>query len=160
SKQLQDVARHAGGTLTITAIIALFVSLWSARSGMSSLITATNVAYSEPEKRGVIRLILMSLAFTAGGTLAFLVMLALGLAVPLVMWVLGLGEAADTIVGVLRWILLWIVAVLGLAVIYRYAPARRRPRWRWVTWGSVLASSLWLIGSALFTIYVRTFGAY
>src|SRR5262249_41736288 len=63
-------------------------------------------------------------------------------------------------VAVLRWTLLWSFAVLGLAVIYRYAPARERARWQWVTWGSAVASTLWLIASVLFALYVRTFATY
>lgn len=50
--------------------------------------------------------------------------------------------------------------MLGLAVVYRYAPLRERARWRWVTWGSSIASLLWLLASALFAEYVRTFGSY
>jgi membrane protein len=160
SKQLQDVARHTGSTLTATAAIALLLSLWSARSGMASLITATNVAYSQPERRGFFHLIWLSLAFTAGGVLAFLIMLLLGVAVPLMVKVLGVSAGTEWVVGILRWVLLWLVAIVGLAVIYRYAPARKKPRWRWVTWGSVIASTFWLLGSVLFAVYVRTFGSY
>ena len=57
---------------------------------------------------------------------------------------------------VARWVLLWAFAVLALAVIYRFAPAREHARWRWVTWGSVVAATLWLAGSVLFAFYVRT----
>jgi membrane protein len=160
AKQLQDVASHAGGTLTATAAVALLVSLWSARSGMASLITATNIAYSEPEKRGVVRQILVSLAFTGAGVLTFLLMLLLGVAVPISLKVFGISGSAEGVVGVLRWVLLWLFAIVGLAAIYRYAPSRTRPKWRWVTWGSVIAATLWLLGSLLFAIYVRTFGAY
>ena len=68
----------------------------------------------------------------------------------------GLGPhfiAAD----VLRFALLWLMAVLGLAVVYRYAPARERARWRWVTWGSVMAATLWMGATALFAVYVKDF---
>jgi membrane protein len=160
SKQLQEVARHTGSTLSATAAVALLLSLWSARSGMASLITATNVAYSEPERRGFIHVILISLAFTAGGIVAFLIMVLLGVAVPLTVKVLGLSAETEWVVGIVRWVLLWLVAIVGLAVVYRYAPARERPRWHWVTWGSVIASTFWLLGSVLFAIYVRTFGSY
>jgi membrane protein len=160
SRQLQEVARHTGSTLTATAAIALLLSLWSARSGMASLITATNVAYSQPERRGFLHLIWLSLVFTAGGVLAFLLMLLLGVAVPLMVKVLGMSAGTEWLVGIARWGLLWLVAIVGLAVIYRYAPAREKPRWRWVTWGSVIASTFWLLGSVLFAIYVRTFGSY
>ena len=47
-----------------------------------------------------------------------------------------------------------------LAVVYRYAPSRDRPRWRWVSWGAVAATALWIIGSIAFSIYVRNFGSY
>jgi membrane protein len=160
SKQLQDVARHTGSTLTATAAIALLLSLWSARSGMASVITATNVAYSQPERRGFLHLIWLSLAFTAASVLAFLIMLLLGVAVPLMIKVLGVSAGTEWVVDIVRWVLLWLVAIVGLAVIYRYAPARKKPRWRWVTWGSVIASTFWLLGSVLFAIYVRSFGSY
>lgn len=160
SRQLQDVASHAGRTLTVTAAVALVVSLWSARSGMASLMAAANIAYAESEKRGFIRQILVSLAFTGGGIVGFLLMLLLGVATPLAVKAIGIGTGAAMVVSVLRWLLLWLVAVGGLAVIYRYAPARRRAKWKWVTWGSAVAATLWLAGSALFAIYVRTFATY
>ena len=50
--------------------------------------------------------------------------------------------------------------MVGLAVLYRYAPSRQEPKWRWVSWGSVVATVLWLIGSALFSFYVSHFGSY
>ena len=61
---------------------------------------------------------------------------------------------------VLRWILLWISAIVGLALVYRYAPSRQNPKWRWVSWGSVIAATLWLVSSFLFSLYVRDFGSY
>jgi membrane protein len=52
NNELQDVARHQTGTLTIAATLALLVALASARSGMASLMQAANIAYQEREKRG------------------------------------------------------------------------------------------------------------
>jgi membrane protein len=158
--QLKDVASRAGETLTVTAAVALLLSLWSARSGMASLMTATNIAYSEREKRGLIRQVLVSLAFTGGAILGFLTMLLLGIALPIALQTLGVSAGAEMVVGVLRWLLLWLAAVAGLALIYRYAPARRRAKWHWVTWGCVVAATLWLLGSLLFALYVRMFAAY
>src|SRR5690606_20881769 len=45
-------------------------------------------------------------------------------------------------------------------VIYRYAPDRERAKWRWVTWGAVTATLLWLAASGLFSLYVSNFGSY
>ena len=43
---------------------------------------------------------------------------------------------------------------------YRFGPSRNKPKWRWVSWGSVLAAFLWLLFSVLFSWYVGHFGAY
>ena len=57
--------------------------------------------------------------------------------------------------------LLLVMAVVGgLALLYRYAPDRRAPRWQWVTPGSLLATALWIAASALFSWYVATFSTY
>ena len=50
--------------------------------------------------------------------------------------------------------------IAGLAVLYRFAPSREEPRWRWVTPGSLLAAGLWLLTSLAFSFYVSNFGAY
>jgi membrane protein len=52
------------------------------------------------------------------------------------------------------------MAVLGLALLYRFAPSRERARWQWVTWGSVIAATLWIMASALFAWYVGSFASY
>jgi membrane protein len=157
---LQDVTGHQTGTLTIATLVAIVVALVSARSGMSSLMQATNIAYQEREKRGFIRQVLTSLAFTLGAIIAFIVMLLLGVLVPLIFAAFSSSQWAKGVVEVLRWLMLWLFAVAGLAVTYRLAPARQPARWRWVTWGSIVAATLWLCGSVLFAIYVKTVGSY
>ena len=50
--------------------------------------------------------------------------------------------------------------MLGLALIYRFGPSRREAKWRWVTWGSALATLLWMLGSMAFSWYVASFDSY
>ena len=50
--------------------------------------------------------------------------------------------------------------VLGLGVVYRYGPSREAARGGWFRWGAVVATLLWLAGSALFSFYVSNFGKY
>ena len=45
-------------------VVGLGVALWSANAGMKAIIDALNVVYEEKEKRGFIKLNLVSLAFT------------------------------------------------------------------------------------------------
>jgi len=159
-KQLQTLVQHDQRTLTAAAAGGGLVSLWSARSGMSSLMTATNIAYGEREKRSFFLQILLSLGFTVIAVGGFLSLLSLGVAVPVVLKVAGTSAWVQIAADVVRFALLWLMSLLGLAFIYRYAPARERAQWRWVTWGSAIAATLWLTATALFAVYVRSVGSY
>jgi len=158
--QLQNVVAYGHGTLTAAAVIALLIALWSARLTMSALMTATNIAYDQPERRGFLFQIMVSLLLTLGVIVGFLLMLLIGVIVPLALAVLGTAPWMQLTVTVMRWLLLWVFALLGLSVVYHFAPARRPARWRWVTWGSALAATCWLIVSGLFGLYVRAFPDY
>lgn len=158
-RQLTKLAVQSEDTLGFGLIAAVAVSLWSARKGMVALMMAANVAYNEHEHRGFFKRLFVSLAFTFGAVLGFILTLLLGVAVPVVLEFLPLGNAAEVVLLMLRWAILWLIAVLGLSIVYRFAPDRRNPKWRWVTWGSAIAATLWLLGSLGFAYYVRNFGA-
>ncbi len=158
--QLQTITRHETKTLSIAAILGLVIALWSARSAMSALMSGTNMAYGEAEKRKFFMQVLTSLALTIGAVLAFLVMLLLGIVIPITLNLLGTNAWVQWIVDVLQWALLWAFTVVALALVYRYGPARHRARWQWVKWGSVIAATLWLVMSAVFAFYVQAFANY
>lgn len=158
--QLEALARPRDQTLGIGAIASFVVSIYYSSQGVSALMSATNIAYTERERRGFVKLVLVALGFALGAVLGFVLMLLLTIAVPLGLERLPLPGFVSTAARVFRWILLWAFAVLGLAIVYRYAPSRRNAQWRWVTWGSVIAATLWLASSYLFSLYVRGFGSY
>ena len=159
-QQLHQLAQNPEDTLSFGIIVGIGLALWSARKGMVALMKASNVAYDEEENRGFFKQLFVSLAFTIGAVIGFLAVLLLGVAVPLAVSFLPLGPAAEVILLGVRWVLLFAVAVLGLAIVYRFAPDRRPAQWRWVTPGSLIAATLWLIGSVLFALYVRNWGSY
>jgi len=158
--QLQTLVSHGQTTLSLAVILGLVLALWSARSAMSALMTATNIAYGEREKRNFFVQVLVSLVLTAGAIVGFLIMLLLGVAIPVTLKILGTSTWAQWTLDGLQWALLWVFAVLGLAFVYRFAPAREPARWRWVTWGSAISAALWLAMSALFAVYVQAFANY
>jgi membrane protein len=158
--QLQSIARPKNHTLGFGALFATVLALWNSRQGVVALMTATNIAYNQRERRGFFKQILISLVFSICAIVAFLAMLVVGVAVPLVLQAAPLGQGVTIAILVFRWVLLWSFAVLGLSLVYRYAPDRERPKWRWVTWGSIIAATLWLLGSLVFALYVRDFGSY
>lgn len=158
--QLAALARPRGSTLGIGAIVSSIVSIYYSSQGVAALMSATNIAYMERERRGFIRLVLVAAAFALGAVVGFVLMLLLTIAVPLALQRLPLPGFVSAAALICRWVLLWLFAVLGLAIVYRYAPSRQNPQWRWVSWGSVIAATLWLGASLLFSIYVRDFGTY
>ncbi|HET9446397.1 MAG TPA: YihY/virulence factor BrkB family protein, partial [Steroidobacteraceae bacterium] len=159
-QQLSRLSQNPQGALSFGIVIGIGLALWSARKGMVALMTVTNVAYDEDESRGFFKKLFVSLAFTIGAVIGFLAVLLLGVAVPVAVSFFPLGSVAEFVLLGVRWLLLFAVAVLGLAVVYRFAPDRRAAQWRWVTPGSIIAAVLWLIGSVLFTVYVRNWGSY
>lgn len=159
-QQLSNLSQNSDDSLSVGIIVGIAVALWSARKGMVALMNATNIAYDEEENRGFFKQLLISLAFTIGAVIGFLAVLLLAVAVPLALSVLPLGSAAEIVLLAARWLMLFGVAVLGLAIVYRFAPDRNRAQWRWITPGSFIAATLWLIGSALFALYVRNWGSY
>jgi membrane protein len=93
-----------------------------------------------------------------------LVLLILGLVaiavVPVAIDYLGLRSVTEWLVEVLRWPALALVASFVLSLLYRYGPSRSHAQWRWLTVGSILAASLWIAASLLFSWYASNFAAY
>ena len=141
-------------------IVSVLIALWSARSGTSTMITVLNIAYKEPEKRNFIRLNAISFGLTFGTVVFAVVALGLIAVLPAVIDVLPVGGFGKTIASVARWPILILLVMATLAAIYRFAPSRDEPKWRWVSWGAAIATLLWILGSALFSIYVGKFASY
>lgn len=158
-QQLTRIASTGGGALTIGAVVGLVLAIWSAKKGVSSIMTALNIVYDEDEKRGFIKLNVLALLLTLGLLLFVIVALV---AIALIPAVIGGGQSGTlaTIVNWIRWPIIALASILVLDVLYRYGASRESAEWRWVTWGAVVATLLWLGGSALFSWYVSSFGSY
>jgi membrane protein len=157
-EQIKQVTGAAGGALGLATVIGILTALWSASSGMKALITGVNLAYDETETRKFVKLRGLALLFTLGAMVLLGVALALIVGFPAVAdsWPTPLAWTA----GILRWVLLAALLILSLAVLYRYAPDRDEPRWTWVSWGSGIATLLWVLASVGFSIYANSFGNY
>jgi membrane protein len=158
--QLTRVASKGAPTLGWTFTFSLAISLWSANAAMKSMFDTLNVVYGEEEKRGVIKLNAVSLAFTVAGILFVLVAIAAVVALPVALNHFGLSHASDILMRIGRWPALFVMIALVLSLIYRFGPSREAPRWRWITWGSALAAVLWIAASGLFSWYTSNFGSY
>lgn len=158
--ELGSLAQQQGGALTFGFLISFGIAFWSANNGIKAIIEALNIAYDEQEKRSFIRLTLVSFAFTLGAMLVATTMLLSVGVVPALLALLDLGGVGELAIRLLRWPILLVLIALGLTILYRYAPSRETPQWRWVTWGSGIATIVWLLTSIAFTIYLENFADY
>jgi membrane protein len=160
SEQLRNIASRSNRGLGITAIVSLVIALWSSSSGTKHLIEAVNTAYDEEEERGLVRVRALALALTGGAVVFLLVAIGLIAVLPSALDDAGVPDAVRTAIEIAIWPALGVMMMLALAVLYRVAPDREDAKWRWVSWGAVLATVLWLVGSALFALYASNFGSY
>ena len=158
--ELHKLAAASNSMLGLSAIVGLLIAIWSASRGMSGTITALNIAYEEKEGRGFIKLNLVAVALTLIFMVGGLLVIALIAGAPAAVELVSAAAANKWLVLVLEWPLLIIVVMVGLAVLYRYAPDRAKPQWRWVSPGAIVATTLWVVASVGFTIYVANFNSY
>lgn len=142
------------------AALGILVALWGGSKGVKALIDGLNIAYREEEKRGFFKLNLAAIGLTLAGVVGLLILIGLIAFVPAILRSLNVGDTLQTLGSVLRWPLLLVFFMAGLAVLYRYGPSRDEPRWSWVSGGAIAATFLWLIASLLFSFYVANFGSY
>ena len=159
-EQIDRLAAKSDAKLSFAFIFGLAVALWSANAGMKAIMDALNVVYEEKEKRGFIKLNLVSLAFTLGAIGSLILAVGAVVILPIVLAHLGLQNVTDGLFRVARWPILLVVVIVGLAVLYRFGPSRRKPRWQWLSFGSIFAAAAWLISSALFSWYLTKFANY
>jgi membrane protein len=158
TQQMRRIAEGAPDTLGWSAVIGIVVALWSANKGMKAMISALGVAYGQREQRKFFRLNALSLTLTGAAVLFVLVALALSAVIPIALHVLGLEGATATIIAVLRWPLLALFVVVAISSLYRWAPRRPSPHWRWLTPGAVVATGVFLLASAAMSVYISRFG--
>lgn len=159
-EQINRVAAQGGGGLSAGFVFGLLLALWSANAGMKAMIDALNVIYDEEERRGFLKLNLISLGLTIGALCILLLAIAAVVIFPLALNWAGFGSSAAWAIAVLRWPALLIVVMVMLAILYRFGPSRREARWQWLSVGAMIATLLWLAGSALFSWYLSNFADY
>jgi membrane protein len=159
-QELTSITTSSGGALTIGLIVSILAALWSASGGMGNLITAVNIAYDEAETRNFVKLKLLSLALTIGGIVFVLITFSLVAVVPAVISALPLGIVGTILAQVVNWVVLLGVFAGALSVLYRVAPDRDAPRFRWVSLGSVIVTVMWAVVSLVFAFYANHVGSY
>jgi membrane protein len=156
-RQLESVVDRSRSGLTASAALAMALALWSSSTALRHTMAAINVAYGEDETRGPVHVRLVSLLGAVIGTVFILGGFFLAGLLPVTLQALGVDKGWRDALGILRWPLLAVAMFAACALLYRQAPDRARARWAWVSWGALIASVLWLAGSAAFSAYASGF---
>ena len=158
--QLKSLANQSRNVASFGFIFALLVAFWSANSGIKTIFEALNIAYGEREKRSFIRLNAQSFLFTLGAMLlAMMLIIAVGV-VPAVLAFVHLGELSQVVIRWSRWPVIFVVVAVDLTIVYSYGPSRHRAKWRWISWGAVIATAVWIGMSFAFSYYLQNFANY
>ncbi|MBI3650870.1 MAG: YihY/virulence factor BrkB family protein [Acidobacteria bacterium] len=152
---LEDVtAKRSGGLLSF----GIIGTLWSASSGVVSLMDSLNIAYDVREGRSFWKQRLISIALTVG--LALLIIVGTTLIMfgdRFSAWLgaaLGHGTTLKVLWNVVDYILGLLMLLLGVEAVYFFGPNLKQ-KWGWTSVGSVFAVLAIIIGSLLFSIYLR-----
>jgi membrane protein len=159
-QQLTALTSERSAGVSVAGIISLLVALYSARLAASSMMQALNAVYKVEETRGFINTTLIALLFTVVAVAVFLLAIALLVVAPALFKLIGFPPLFENLVRYLRWPGLALLVVIALALTYRFGPNREGAHWRWMTWGSVIATAIWLVASFAFSWYVSAFGSY
>ncbi len=155
--QLQNVSGHHASNLFIV-VLGLALALWSISAATSSFMSGLNVAYGVKETRHFVKQKLLSIGMTAGLIAATFVIAPLLFSGGTFLQKIGFAPFVSDVFSVLRWVILCFVALFGLAVLYRFGPNRERPKkWQWLSYGSLIATGLWMLATALFFVYLQGF---
>jgi membrane protein len=158
--ELRQLTAASSKSLGLGAVIGFFTAVWSALRGMSGMISALNIAYGQPERRGFLRLTITGVLLTSVVVIGGLIALALIVALPIVLHQAGISEPRRWIGLTVEWPLLVLFFAGLIALIYRYGPDRDVPKWKWASPGVIAATMLWMIGSGLFSLYIDKFSSY
>ena len=160
---LKNMTQHKGTAVSVLSIGGV-LAFWSLTGAMQNIMWALNIAYDREERRGFVRrritALWMVLFALIGFALAFGVLV---LGPHLSTWI-GNAVGAKSVVKIVWYIAEWPLLVGGLLVTFAglmyYGPNVKHPRWRFLSFGSVLAIVIWLAGSGAFAFYASRFSSY
>ena len=95
-EQITRLVSKGDAKLGFGFIVGLGIAFWSANAGMKAIMDALNVVYEEKEKRGFIKLNLVSLAFTLAAIASMMLALGAVVVLPLVLARIGLASITET----------------------------------------------------------------
>jgi membrane protein len=145
-------------------VIGLLGAVWTASGYVGAFGRAMNRLYGVPEGRGaLIRRPLQLLSTVVLLALAVIAALVLVLSGPIARAIgeaLGIGGSVLSVWSVVKWPLLAVVVIGAVAILYWVTPNVKRPWFRVLSLGAIVAVAVLVVASVGFGLYVSNFGHY
>jgi len=156
-----EVTEASGGGKVSFGILA---ALWAASAGMGAVSESLNVAYHVKETRPWWKQRLTAIGLTIALSLLIISALVLvlygGKIADFLAATYGFGGTFVIAWKVLQWPIVLAFLLVGFALIYYWAPDLADQDWKWVTPGSAVGVTLWLLVSFGFRLYLHYFDSY
>jgi membrane protein len=159
----EQITRLANGNDGGIFTLGLLGALWSSSAAMVAMIDAMNRAYDIEEGRPWWKVRVTAVLLTIA--LSVFIVLSFGLIVvgpQLADWLathFGFGALFTTTWKIVQWPIAFGLVTTGIALVYYFAPDAEQD-FTWITPGSLIAATLWVIASLAFRYYVVSFGNY
>jgi membrane protein len=158
--QMRTVSSRSLPKLVFAGSFSLVIAIWCAQQGVAALLLALNTAYHEDIERGTWWRLFKSLFVAIGVIVGLLAAAVLAIGLPVFASRQGLETVQVESIRVMGMAVGGLLLLFGLAALYRWAPDRRPPRWRWVGSGAALVVAFWTIGSLLFSLFMAYSNSY
>lgn len=139
-------------------VFNLLIVMWTVQRSASGIITALNLTHGIEDSRTRLKRQLAATVIAVSSLLLIAVAIFLIVIVPLI--TPSLEPTLATTARLLRWPLAALLFLAYLWAIYRVAPAEAPRRSSWISFGALVAVTLWLIASGLFSLYVTQLGGF
>jgi len=160
---LKNLTENKGTGITVLAVGGV-LAVWSLTGAMQNLMWALNIAYDRDERRGLIRRRIIALWMLVFALIGFAMAFGVLVLGPHLSTWIGRWVGAETPVKIAWYVAEWPLVIGGLlfafAGLMYYGPNVKHPRWRFFSFGSVLAIVIWIAASGAFAFYVSKFSSY
>lgn len=158
--RLSDLISNTTTRLSFSLALSTALALYAGSKGIKYLIILINLAFHINEERGFIQGTIRALLLTFAALIVFIIALSSIAAIPLLAGYFPFPQLAKTLALWSRWPILAIIIFFSFLGLYRFAPNRDTVALKRLIPGSALATVLWILLSALFSIYVQNFNNY
>ncbi|MBA2354407.1 MAG: YihY/virulence factor BrkB family protein [Acidobacteria bacterium] len=159
-EQMRRISEAENGGLLTFGVLG---ALWSSSAAMVAVTSSLNTAYDIEEARPWWKVRLIAIGLTLALSVFMLLSFTLIVAGPSIAEYLGqtlrMGTVFEWTWKIVQWPVAFALVCTAIGLVYYYAPDAEQD-WVWLTPGALVATTLWVLASLAFKVYVSNFADY